>query len=460
LNDGSRSILSRIAWLHVAALAVAAIAMPLSSYLLLNNAATAFEDRILRAHAAELTHYLKVESGRVELRLPPDLDMFYAQGFDGFSFAIHDADGRAVAASQRHPILHKTRYDPAPQFFERVRGSTIYYGATIPERVGGRTVSVDIGQDGAHPDVIVDDIVADFLRRVGWFTIPILVVVFAIDVIVIRQALSPIRQASAEARAIDPQRIDLRLTTRDLPSEIFPLVDAFNKALDRLELGFKVQREFTADAAHELRTPLAVLRARIDAFPDQSLVTQLRRDIEVMSRIVGQLLEVAELETVSEMPDELIDLRSACAQVVDHIAPVVEAAGQRVVMTGTAKPVLIKGDPDLIFRAVRNLVENAAKYSPPASKIEVRIGDEGSVSVIDEGPGVPSEERGQIFRRFWRRERSRMNGAGLGLSIVSKIVEVHRGNIDVQNIAGGGAMFTLRFPRAAADLDSQELPDT
>jgi signal transduction histidine kinase len=459
VSDGSQSILSRIAWLHVAALAVAAIAMPLSSYLLLNNAATAFEDRILRAHADELTHYLKVEDSRILLELPSDLHVFYAQGFDGFSFAIHDTGGHAIAASKGHPILHKASYQSAPRFFERVRGNTVYYGATIPERVGTRTVYVDIGQDGAHPDVIVDDVVADFLRRVGWFTIPILIVVFAIDVIVIRQALSPIRHASAEARAIDPQRIDLRLTTRDLPNEIFPLVDAFNKALDRLETGFKIQREFTADAAHELRTPLAVLRARIDAFPDQSPVKLLRRDIEVMSRIVGQLLEVAELEAVSALPDELIDLRSACAQVVDHIAPVADAAGQHVVVTGTAMPVLIKGNADLIFRAVRNLVENAAKYSPPDSSIEVRICDDGSISVIDEGPGIPDNERNQIFRRFWRRERSRMNGAGLGLSIVSKIVEVHRGNIDVENLAGGGAMFTMRFPRAAADLDSQESPD-
>ena len=148
-----------------------------------------------------------------------------------------------------------------------------------------------------------------------------LLVLLAIDIAIFRRALRPVVEASENARNIGPARTDIRLPTEQIPREIMPLVTAVNQALDRLEDGFRVHRQFTADAAHQLRTPLAILRTRIETLGDGAARQALHADIEGMSRIVAQLLEIAELDTLVLDPGETADLRAVCAEVVGAIAP-------------------------------------------------------------------------------------------------------------------------------------------
>jgi signal transduction histidine kinase len=294
--------------------------------------------------------------------------------------------------------------------------------------------------------VLIDDIVADFFTRVGWITAPILFLLLAIDVAIIRRAMHPVVAASTLAERIGPLRTDLRLPEIGMPREVQPLVHAVNQALDRLEEGFRGQREFTADAAHELRTPLAILRAQIDMIGDRELAQSLRHDVENMSRLVNQLLEMAELETFVIGPDETADLAAVSAEVASFLAPIALADDKRVAVTGARGPVLVHGNPDMLVRAVRNLVENALVHTPPASTVEIAVEAHGAISVYDRGPGVPATERDQIFRRFWRRDRRRQGSAGLGLSIVARIADQHGARVSVTDRAGGGAAFALTFP--------------
>jgi len=223
------------------------------------------------------------------------------------------------------------------------------------------------------------------------------------------------------------------------------LVQAVNQALDRLEAGFRVQREFTADAAHELRTPLTILRSRIDALPDRSIAKVLHKDIEGMARIVSQLLDIAELETFSIDPAEKADLRAICAEVAEFAAPLALAQDKSIALSGTDRPVWINGNPEMLSRAIRNLVENAVNYSPSGTTVEIVVEGNGEVHVLDEGPGITADDRELIFRRFWRRDRRRAGGAGLGLSIVQRIADAHAASISVENRPAGGADFSLRF---------------
>ena len=131
--------------------------------------------------------------------------------------------------------------------------------------VGEHVYHIQIGQDLAHRDVIIDDIVTSFIPKVAWITFPILLVLLIIDIVIFRRALETVRRASTTAAAIGPQRTEVRLPEQQMPAEISPLVHAVNQALDRLEAGFQAQRDFTADMAHELRTPLAIMRARVDS---------------------------------------------------------------------------------------------------------------------------------------------------------------------------------------------------
>jgi signal transduction histidine kinase len=298
--------------------------------------------------------------------------------------------------------------------------------------------------------VIVDNIVGSFLYRVAWITAAVLLVLLAVDIIIVRDALRPLREASRNAQAIEPARLNLRLPVGDMPRDVLPLVRAVNQALDRLEAGFRVQREFTADAAHELRTPLTVLRARVDLLPDETARRELRADIERMSRVVGQIIEIAELETFIPDPDGTADLQSVAAEVVGFLAPLALSQGKSAALTGETRPVIVKGAQETIFQALRNLVENGIRHTAEGTTVEVEVTAYGAARVLDRGPGVDDAHRQLIFRRFWRRDRRRTGSAGLGLSIVSRIMEAHEGNVEVGRRPGGGAVFTLSF-RLAGD---------
>jgi signal transduction histidine kinase len=302
-----------------------------------------------------------------------------------------------------------------------------------------------VGEDLSHRDVITDDIVSNFFRRVGWITIPILLVLLAIDIFIFRRAIAPLWKASEEASNIGPSRTDVRLPTEQIPREIMPLVTAVNQALDRLEDGFRLQRQFTADAAHQLRTPLTILRTRVETLGDRSVRQALRDDIEGMSRIVAQLLEIAELDTLVLDPGETADLRAVCAEVVGAIAPFAIAQHKDIALRGVEAPVLIHGNSEMLQRAVFNLAENAIKFTAKETSVDVEVGDDGTVRVRDCGPGVAEAERELIFQRFWRRDRQRSDGAGLGLSIVRGVADDHAATVAVDNLPGGGAEFTLRF---------------
>jgi len=226
-------------------------------------------------------------------------------------------------------------------------------------------------------------------------------------------------------------------------------VQAVNQALDRLEQGFRVQREFTADAAHELRTPLAVLRTRLDTLADQRTAEMLRHDVDGMCRIVGQLIDIAESDTYIVAPSDRAELNSVCAEVVQLVAPLAISEGKEICLDAPDEPVWVKGNPDMMYRAVRNLVENAIRHTPRGTVVELLVRSDGSIRVLDQGPGIDENEREFLFRRFWRHDRRQAGSAGLGLAIVRRVADAHMASITVENRDAGGASFSLRFQRAA-----------
>ena len=158
-------------------------------------------------------------------------------------------------------------------------------------------------------------------------------------------------------------------------------VAAVNKALDRLDQGFRLQREFTADAAHELRTPLSILRTRVETLDDPRVAKALHSDIEAMSRVVGQLLDIAELEAFTIDPCEVADLQAACAEVAEFIAPLALEQGREIALLGATAPVWIKGNAEMIKRAIRNLAENAIRHTPKDTVVEFVVEENGTVTV-------------------------------------------------------------------------------
>jgi signal transduction histidine kinase len=442
------SIISRIVILHVIAVAITSVLMSVALSWLLNMATNNIHNEAMEEQAVSLAAHLVLEpDGRLSLVLPPNLQGFYSQPYGRYSYAVIDDTGKTLFSSlvNNAPIFAADPRAGTVQFLETRKGQAAISGASVRRNVGGKTVWVQAAEDLANNDVLIDDIVEDFYRHVGWITLPILLVLLAIDIAIFRRALLPLRQASEIAQHITPARTDIRLPVQEIPTEVRPLVSAINKALDRLDEGFRLQREFTADAAHELRTPLSILRTRVETLDNPGIAKALHQDIESMSRVVGQLLDIAELEAFAIDPAEVADLQAAAAEVAGFIAPLALEQDREIALLGATAPVFVKGNAEMIKRAIRNLAENAIRHAPKDTVVEFVVEDNGTVTVQDRGPGISDEERELIFRRFWRRDRNSQGGSGLGLSIVQRIAELHGASIEVERRVMGGAQFSLHF---------------
>jgi signal transduction histidine kinase len=267
-----------------------------------------------------------------------------------------------------------------------------------------------------------------------------------VAIVGLRHGLRSLRNVSNAAAKIGPRDAGVRLPVKNLPSELKPLVRAFNQALQRLDDGLALQRRFTANAAHELRTPLAVLTAEIETIEGNGSIARLRDDVARMNRLVNQLLQAARLDNVALDIDSDVSLNAVAAGVVGQLAPLAIGADKMLALTEASEPVLVRGNAHALADAVRNLIENAISFTGPGTEVEVSVHAPGRIAVADRGPGIPEQDRARIFERFWRGAHPGRAGAGLGLAIVREIMDAHRGDVLVADNPGGGALFSLIFP--------------
>jgi signal transduction histidine kinase len=233
-----------------------------------------------------------------------------------------------------------------------------------------------------------------------------------------------------------------------LPREVHALVGAVNRALDRLEIAFQSQQRFIADAAHELRTPVAVLKAHAHILPDHDGLVAWKQEIDAMQRLVNQLLDSARLDVVALEKGQVVELNEVARAVAAQLAPIAVGAGKSIEVAPSSGPVIINGSTDLLAGALRNLVENAIRHTAPRTAVLIEISLPATLRVSDHGPGIDPQERELIFKRFWQGGRDRGGGAGLGMDIVARSVAALGGSISISD-APGGAVFILEFPPAS-----------
>lgn len=210
-------------------------------------------------------------------------------------------------------------------------------------------------------------------------------------------------------------------------------------------------RLFAADVAHELRTPLAVMRLHLEKLADRDTARSLLQDVEKIARMLDQLLATAKLEDRNAKLTDGVNLHEVCVEVGADMAPLAIKEGRSIEVRGPEQPVLIRANRFAIEQAVRNLVENSIKYAARNTKVVIEVMADSSapaIKVTDKGPGIPAEKREAIFDPFLRSDR-RSGGAGLGLSIVRRVAEVHEATIEIGDAPGGGSVFTIAFPRQA-----------
>ena len=275
---------------------------------------------------------------------------------------------------------------------------------------------------------------------------PLGLLLLVFNVVVVRRMLRPLERAVADVRALDPADLSRRLHQSASPPELSALLGAFNLALERLERAMLTLRQFTADAAHELRTPLAAMTLTIGQLPASIERQKLRDDASALSRLIAQLLDLARTDALDSAQSARSDLSDIATRVATNMVPVAISQGKsiRYINNGSS---IVAGSSELLERALRNLIENALVHAPPATEVDVVVGPKPEIQVRDHGPGIPLEMRDLVFTRFWRADQQH-SGAGLGLAITRSIMDACGGSVHIGDAEGGGAVVTLVFPRA------------
>ena len=259
----------------------------------------------------------------------------------------------------------------------------------------------------------------------------------------VRSVLRPIRVVSLAARTVGQDNLSARLPLDQLPTEIRPLVLAFNEALERLETAFSAQQRFFADAAHELKTPIALLRGQLEALGDH-IPPDTLRDIDALGRTVNQLLHVAEVAGGKPLNKQSVCLAEMVQQVTGFLSWRAERAGVGVQTIQDAVDLRIEADAGELFVLLKNLIENAIDHSPAGGIVRIRLGLQ-SLGIEDQGPGVAAQHRTLVFERFWRAPGNQKPGSGLGLAIAMEVAKAHGWPLLCLPSDMGGALFQLRF---------------
>ena len=274
------------------------------------------------------------------------------------------------------------------------------------------------------------------------------------------RALNPLRAFTSQVEKVQPNNLSDMKMAEDVLPEFRQFSRSFNQMLDRLDEGFAAQRQFTGNAAHELRTPLALMQAQLELFSDEhpkvlpetaDFLRLLREQTERMAQMTKTLLEMSELRTVP--CNDHIEIAPMIEEIFTDLAPLAEKNG--IILEGTGDGTMT-GSDTLIYRLLFNLTENAIRYNHPDGTVRITVTEEEKrliIRVADTGYGVPEQYRESIFQPFFRvdKSRSRENGGvGLGLSLVWEIVTLHGGEVRVEESSENGTTIAVKLP-----LDTQ-----
>jgi signal transduction histidine kinase len=389
---------------------------------------------------------LNDEQRIVGVALRPEESLGFDDFFSNLKFRVLDETGQVVASSEadRRSLLAGRHVSEQPGFFGVVQfdDRDFFVSAWLRE-VHGRPYVVQLARSDRFELLArqaVTPTITDTVALLGSFS----VVIFALaGALAVRSVLGPIRIAEQAARNVGGRNLAARLPEDQMPAEIKPLVEAFNGVLERLERTFQEQERFIANAAHELKTPLALARTRVEAGLDSEQErNQLLHDLDTMGRQVQQLLQLAQMADPQSLRRSVVRPAEVAREVLDHLAFKAHRSNITLHLEETKVNREIEADPGALFVMLKNLVENALDFSPPGADVKVQVSMTG-ISVQDHGPGVAAEHRAKIFERFWRAPGQTRGGSGLGLALVREIALVHDWTVSYDETPGGGALFTV-----------------
>ena len=326
------------------------------------------------------------------------------------------------------------------------------------DAAGGEPAFFDpaLAEDDQELTIIVHGAQASFITTNWYITAAVMVLGGVLAYFVSGHALKPLHSFAAQVEKVEPNNLtDMKITEEVLP-EFRQFSRSFNQMLDRLDEGFTAQRQFTGNAAHELRTPLALMQARIELFAAEhpsmppetaEFLTLLREQTERLTQMTKTLLEMSALQSVPR--NDRIQLAPMMEEILTDLAPLAEKNGITLTCDGDGA---MTGSDGLLYRLLFNLTENAIKYNRPGGTVRLTVQKEAArlvIRVSDTGCGIPEPYRESIFQPFFRVDKSRSReygGVGLGLSLVWAIAELHGGSVCVEDSSEAGTTIAVQLP--------------
>lgn len=368
----------------------------------------------------------------------------FADHPDAYAFALVDRTGVVVDAMNRNLIPPSALDIFADDWVTAVdlsSGRLVYAGHEFRDRTDGLRVVFVMASD---PENLLRRAFIGELREHVWGPIlPMAVLLIGASALLIRRELVPVARAAAWARAVRPGSV-VPPPDGPVPSEVADLIEGTQRALDRLSSALAAETRHAAEAAHALRTPVAVLTARLDALPPGETTDKLRADLAALSRTVQQVLAASRTDVLTAPADAELDLRGSAEAVVAALAPFAYGKGVDLSLSMPDAPVTAKANGEGVELALSNLIENAVLHGGPG-EVAITVGPGPALSVRDHGPGLPEGAQTKVFEPFWRAPGAVAGGTGLGLAIVDRLQRAQGGAVAMRTPEDGGCEITLSF---------------
>lgn len=398
---------------------------------------------------------ISAELGRLEHALigsPPKISdaerTLFTEHSQSYAFALMDDSGN-ILDSENFEMIPATALETgmfAQDWVTHLSGSEprkLVASRKIESRLpsGGRLVFV---MSGDPAGLTSRALISELMMHVWLPILPMALVLIGANALMIRHGLKPVATAARWAQNLLPNQPVPPLPDVQLPDEVMDLVEASQRSLERLNTALAIEKRQAAEVAHALRTPLAVLVARLDALPPGEQTERLRRDVQALSRTVMQVLAAARADALDINDDASTDLVEVAQRVVAASSPLAHRHSVELSLHAPQDPIIAVADPDAVELAISNLVENAILHGQH-SPVDVTVTRDCQVLVRDHGAGLPPGSQNQLFEAFWRGESAVEGGSGLGLAIVQRLQKAQGGEVLARPADGPGAEFVLTY---------------
>jgi two-component system sensor histidine kinase TctE len=419
-------------------------------------------DRALSDSVNALARHVSFSGTRAGIALPAAASSFLrTDELDTIYFQVRGTRGEVLAGDRELAEIfpeetqsqHIVYYRDDEWHGDPVRVAYMYlFEPDAPHR----RVLIQVGETLNKRQKLANEIIAGIIIP-QFFLFPVVALLAWFGLHRGTQPLEKLRQRLLSRRPGDLSPIGVS----EVPEEVAPLIDAFNGVMERLAASMRSQERFIADAAHQMRTPLAGLRTQLefalrqkDPADLQASLERIRSSVERATRMISQLLSLARSQSEAPPRFEPVDMNALAREVTQEW--VEQALAKRIDLgfEGAAEPALVEGSRLLLHELLNNLVDNAVRYTPPGGKVTARVTarDFVVVDIEDNGVGISENDRELIFERFYRVSGTEATGTGLGLPIVRSIASQHRASVQVRsNPAERGTVFTVIFPRLAVE---------